>query len=506
MRIRQGMDKLIGTTIVLIVGLSVILTLTYRDSVTASWDESRCKPGVVPIAAIFKPVDDPRTGTEFAKDNWAFCQKQYVQDALKIASTGVKDLAESQSAIVDITSTVVDGISNTFMSLWSMCHQAYKMFMDRFAVAAKLMRNMMINMHSMVDRLQAVMFSVAMALISMIMAMIDTIQVTLIVATVIIGILMILQIFLFWLLAPISGLILTISVLVMTTVVIAMTAVTAAMINDGCFAGDTKIVLSSGAIKRIDEIRIGDVLEDMGTVTATHVFLREGPLYYLDGIQVSGSHLIVMEDGLFPVKDIYDARLLQLRSSEVAQVYCLTTSTRRIPVVGKKAILHFADWEEIPTNDMESLQEWYRNVWHTLNGEWPVTIPASIHSEAGFSPDCMFERRGFFKNESVRATMLRLGDILADGSRITGIVEIAGSEATVIQMDSLNLSPATWTYKDGVWQHLKGVPAQLQPGKLIHFYTDTGLIRVGNLTFRDASDVGLSTIGELVKEIVLNSR
>ena len=503
MRIRQGMDKLIGTTIVLVVGLSVILTLSYRESVTASWDESRCKPGVVPIAALFKPATDPRTGVEFAKDNWAFCQKQYVQDALKIASTGVKGLAEAQSAVVDITSTVIDGISKTFTGLWSMCYQAYKMFMDRFMAAAKLMRNMMINMNAMVDRLQAVMFSVAMALISMIMAMINTIQVTLIAAVVIIGILLILQIFLFWLLAPISGLILTISALVMTTVVIAMTAVTAAMINDGCFAGDTKIVLASGAIKRIDEVRIGDVLEDLGTVTATHVFLREGPLYCLDGVHVSGTHLITTEGGLMPVKDVCDARLLHLRSNETTQVYCLTTSKRRIPVVGNTAILHFADWEEIPATDTESLQEWYRNVWHTLNGEWPESIPASIHSEAGFSPDCMFERRGLFKNEPVRATMLRLGDVLADGSRITGIVEIAGSEATVIKVGSLTLSPATWIFQDGIWQHMKGIPAPLQPGKLIHFYTDTGLIRIGGMTFRDASDVGLSDIERLVKDIVL---
>ena len=187
MRLRQGMavGTLIGVTLLLMVGLSIILAITFRTSVRASWEESRCKPGVVVLAALFKPDDDPRSGSEFAKANWSFCQTQYVQSAIRIASSEVQALADSQSGLVDIASSAIDGISKVFTDLWAMCYKAYAMVMERFNAAAKLMRNMMINMYSMVDRLQAVTVSVAMGLISLVAAMISTVQVTLMVAIII---------------------------------------------------------------------------------------------------------------------------------------------------------------------------------------------------------------------------------------------------------------------------------------------------------------------------------
>jgi len=476
--------KLFATTLILGLGLSIIITLTLRDSIMASWDESRCKPGVIATAALFKPKTDTRTGSEFATENWHFCQKQYIETSLKTATVGLKNLSESQGGLVSITSALVDGMTKTFTSLWSMCYQAYAMFMERFNSAAKLLRNMMINMYALIDRLQGITFSIAMALVSMITAMINTVQVTLMVAVIIIGIILVLQILLFYLFAPISGLILTVSTLVMVTAVVVTTAITASMINDACFTGDTQVATAFGP-QPIRDIKVGDILIDGARVEATHVFKRYGTMYDLNGIKVSGDHL-VYNPRLIPVRKHPNAGVI-ISSEEY--VYCLTTTTRRIHVLSNQGMMMFADWEEIPEND-PVLDIWYSRVFEMLNG-FSGGVP--VHSDAGFSPDCMIQRH----DKKVKASDLKIGDHLMDGV-ITGIVHLEG------YLGPKQISNGTWMYdnENDTWIQYYSVNSVKSP--LIHFYMSRGILSIGNTQIRDASEIGLHRISQLVDELILN--
>lgn len=476
--------KLIGVTLALGIGLSIILALAFRDSIASSWEESRCKPGVIALATLFKPPSDPRSGAEFAKDNWNFCQKQYIETALRVATSDLKNLAEAQGGIVAVTNTVVDGISYTFTSLWSMCHQAFSMFMDRFTAAAKLMRNMMINMYAIVDRLQGVLFSVAMSLVSLITAMINTVQVILIVAIVIIGIILVMMILLFYLFAPISGLIMTVSVLVAISAVVATTAIAAATINDACFTGDTQILTVCGSVP-INTIKIGDILADGSRVEATHVFKREGSLYSLYGIKVSGDHL-VYGPTLIPVR--HHPLAIKIDTDEEF-VYCLTTTSRTIPVQGTDTVI-FADWEEIPEQDPR-LRHWYSRVFEILNGIPSLRIP-DLDSDAGISPDCYIK---LADSTYAQASTLKIGDELLDGT-ITGIVHLEG------ELNPNGLANGTWFLHNGIWDIYHTTKTKKAP--LIHFYTSSGTLTVGSIKIRDASEVGLDKINTLVEELILN--
>lgn len=481
----------IGVSVVLGLGLSIILAYAFKSSVLANWDESRCKPGVIAMAALFKPDSDTRTGAEFASENWAFCQKQYIEVAIRTATTEVKNLADSQGDIVEIANGVVNGLAKTFTGLWGMCYQAFSIIMDRFNSAAKLMRNMMINMYAIVDRLQSVMFSVAMALVSLVSAMINTVQVTLIVATVIIGIILVLQIVLFYIFAPISGLIVTISALVLASAVIATTAITAAIINDACFTGNTRVITKCGP-RPICEIRVGDVLDDGARVTAIHKFQRKGALYDLYGIHVSGSHLVWTENGLIHVSQHPDVLLSEAPDTVV---YCLTTTNRKIPVLGLRRLV-FADWEEIPESD-QALETWYKRVYETLNG--PLSTPSStpdLSHESGFSPETLVTLESGLK---VPAVTIALGDRLIDGT-VLGIVHIEQTDTFLV--NGIWISTGSWVL-DSVKQtwDICGSKATIrQP--LIHFYTTSGMVTLNGLKIRDASEVGLDVIGNLVNEIV----
>jgi hypothetical protein len=500
--------KLIGVTILLSVGLSFLIAIVYKESVLSNWEANRCRPGVVAFSAVFKPSSDPRSASEFATDNWSYCQKQYVQSAIRVATTEVKDLVNSQSDIVNIVGSTVDGIAKTFTNLWNMCYKAFAMIMERFSTAAKMFRNMMNQMYAMVDRVQGIVFSISMALVSLIMTFIDTVQVTLLVSIIIIGIILLLQILLFYIFAPISGLILTVSTIIMTSVVIATTTIAAAMVANACFTGDTPVFLQSGDTKRIDQIKIGDILGDKGRVTAVHRFKGGQEMYDLHGIRVTGDHLVYVDYTLIPVSEHSEAKKIKATDSNV---YCLTTTNRRIPVRSKRGVIIFADWEEIDGDDTDSLERWYRSVWMHLNKSDPPRPPVKVlRSEAGFSPDCVVQRRTLFGTEWVRACSVKLGDTLENDGKILGIVEIDGAEVSwFVDLPTPHgnqiVTCATWVNQYDEWkQPYSFMGPVIRPVKILHFYTERGTVTLGGTwVLRDASDVGMSNLKTLVDDIVL---
>ena len=109
---------------VLTIGLTIVLTgviaTAFRVNIADSWDEKRCDPYVVPIAAFFKPTNDPRSPSEFATDNWNFCQKQYMQRVIAIAAEAPKSLVASAGATVGMMQNVASGVGDIFYNVWRM--------------------------------------------------------------------------------------------------------------------------------------------------------------------------------------------------------------------------------------------------------------------------------------------------------------------------------------------------------------------------------------------------
>lgn len=518
-------------TIGLSLGLGVVMAGAYRVDVARNWSERRCDPGVVALAGFFKPSTDPRTARQFSEDNWSFCQKEYVEEGIRAAAAVPSELADAEGAVVGAVRDIAAVIADVFFNLWQFCHEAYSTFMDRMKVTAKLAHNFMIQLHSIVGRLQAAALSIIFGLIGVITAYISATQLVLIVAIVIIGILIALQIILFFILLPISGLIITATAIVSVTVVAIATAIAAAMVAElftpgACFAAGTRVMCGRGrGPVPIESIRIGDVLLDGGVVTAVHRFRVSEQLYSLDGVHVTGDHLIrVPECGsvLVRIREYRESKLLDT-VPRLHDLWCLTTSSRRIPVQGTTSAHIFADWEEIPDMDTQAQRAWHDRVWRELNPGLAVPRHGSteLTAEAGVSPDCQIPTCSWWGVKQLRRAMdVRLGDYLytRDGNRtlVVGIVEIAGDQVT----DAVELwgagsaqivSIGSWVReRDGaVWRHpTKETVRELHPVRWRHFYTAAGEFQIGNgeWCMRDASDVGLSQLDQLVDDIVLESQ
>ena len=508
-------------TLVLSIGLAGAAAAAFRVNVFENWDEKRCDPYVVPLAGFFKPFEDPRTPSQFARDNWTFCEKQYVQSALNMAAEAPKRVAAVAEGSVGVVGGIVDTVADVFFNLWKVCYSMYSSFMDRMKGVARLFQNFMINLYSIVDRMNAAVQSMIFGLIALILTIINSIQVTLIVTIIVIGIVLILQILLFFLLMPISSLILTVTAVVATVVVTVVTAIAAAMVSElfdpgACFVTGTPVMMQGGETLPIEKVQVGDILSDGGRVTAFHEFWSDDPVYDIHGVGVTGDHLIFDCGSLKPVSEHRNAVRRPVSVWEKLQggqrLWCLTTTTRRIPCT---VAATFADWEEIPEEDEEALVAWYETVWKTLNSsesEAPKPTPAHLDAEAGLSRDSRIACKDWMgRRISKPIADIRIGDhICSSETEMTSVVGTVISEGGMEQ-DSIivpggRVNAGTWVKKDGLWKPASTCfsAANEHPVRWHHLYTVSGSFMLeGGLLIRDASDVGLGGLKSLVDSIVL---
>jgi urease gamma subunit len=516
-------------TVGLSLGLAVVISAGMRTIIGANWEKNRCDPGVVITAAAYKPTNDPRTPGQFAEDNWRDCQKEYVQNALRTAAAIPKDLANAEAATAAHVQDMVSKSGDVFFNLWKFIYEAYSTFMDSMKGAAKLFQNFVIQLQSIIERLQASVIAIVFSLIAVIVTFINSIQVALMVAIIVVGILIGMMILLFLVLLPIAPLIVSITALVAVTVTIIAGTLAGSMVSEmytpgACFTPDTRVVAKDGNPRPLSEVQIGDTLRDGGRVVAVHTFHTDDPIYNLYGVRVTGDHLVSHPETprrLIAVRTHPDAFATGIKGTH--DLICLTTTTRRIPVLSHDVgVVMFADWEEIPESDEESLRAWNRRVWAVLNPGHDYRRPAEsvLQSEAGLSPDCQVECPGWLglgPTRLRRIADLRAGDVVFDAggqpTRVVGTVVMEGDQTT----DAVNLpaadgstqvvSAATWIFsaEQGIWcPPLQYRRIELHPVRWMHLYTAAGTFRLsGGYAVRDAAEIGLGNLRPLVEDIVM---
>jgi hypothetical protein len=533
-------------TIGLTLGLGVVMAVGFRSAVAANWDAHRCDPGVVPIAGLFKPAGDPRSAGEFATDNARECQKVYIQNALRSAAAGAKELAAGEEAVVGVAGEMVGVLTAVFKDLWQVCYEAYSTFMDRMRGVAGLFRNFLVQLHSIVERLQAAALSIVFGLIGVITASVSAIQVALIVAIVIVGILIALQVILFFLLLPISGLIITVTAIISVVVVAVATAVAAATVAElftpgVCFAAGTQVLLrgGGGTTLPIEAVGVGEILADGGRVLAVHRFRSADQLWNLGGVLVTGDHLVYSPElvavsahpAARPVGRTWADWLFRGGQPATRDLWCLTTTTRRIPVAGTAGRnLLFADWEELDEGDLEAQRDWHAAVWKALNGgyEGPAPerpSPVHLDATAAIAPEV---RVVLADGQTQAISDVQIGAAVrrADGGRgvVVGKMEIRRMDVGgMVELVDYGIgsgpvvSAGCWIRRRGsscIWGPAGGratTRATNPAERWWHLYVDGGDFLIccdggsnrATWAIRDASDVGLGGLRPLVENIVL---
>jgi hypothetical protein len=113
-----------------------------------------------------------------------------------------------------------------------------------------------------------------------------------------------------------------------------------------CFDKHTNIKCLDNSTKPIYKIKIGDILADGSSVISTlKLDIGESVMYYLNGVLVTGSHLVQYHSTWIPVS--FHPLAIMMPTYKRKKIYCLNTTSGKIRIGGNI----FTDWDEMLDSD-----------------------------------------------------------------------------------------------------------------------------------------------------------
>jgi hypothetical protein len=196
-----------------------------------------------------------------------------------------------------------------------------------------------------------------------------------------------------------------------------------------CFDKNTEFTMNNGNIKKISELKLGDKLLNNSMVTTIIIVdTKNSVLYDLNGIIVSDSHLVKFNNNWIRVEE--HPQSLKINDYTEPYLYCINTDNKVIELNGEI----FSDWDELLDDDIDKIKNIrLKNLKYnfiinsTINKENDIIIEnIDIHKylNGGFQENTMIK----LKNGLVKKIKnINIGDILENGEKVYGCVEIYGT-------------------------------------------------------------------------------
>lgn len=452
-----------GTSIVITIIFVITLFVVYSyfktkmnsQPIRDNWAKNRCRPDVLPFAGMLNAPEGV-SQFDYTQKNFNFCLQELVKPIAKQAVNPIDYLMKGIMQIFTIIDKIIvfirKMISKIRDSLMAMIRDIWQRIL-KFLIP---IQEMMIRTMDMFNKSIAIlkvgletMVGGYITLKSGMGVMVTFAALSLIIGAVVLvvlyGLFIAAILFFPWTLGYILFLI-----AIITAVYITVMVLTLIIINfmdnvmevrpelavapppskpppPSCFDQDTPIKLKDGSIKIIKDVKVNDILEDGGKVTAVFkLSAYHQKMFTVDDIIVSGAHSIKHNDEWVKVKDYPLAKQM---FSDYAKLYLynLNTTTKNIPIQGKT----FCDWDEI-TPEIE------RKLWSSVGEVVCVDIvredirkyahsknkdKSYIHKyfDGGFNKNGLINMS---KNRSKPISMVKIGDKLNNGGVVYGIVRI----------------------------------------------------------------------------------
>ena len=482
-------------TFVLSAGITRYIVQHEIQKVTDNWAEYRCDPTIMFWASLFKPKDDPRTDSQYVIDNFSFCSGQIVNGVM---GESIKPVMGFSGLMADSTALSINhgmNLRRVSSNIWSGMSAIFNIFGSRFLLVFAQIRSSFFKLNDGLKKAYGLVFSLGGLGVSALWGIYNMWILILIVVIIVCIILIIILLFL----SMFSPIFLALLILVIMLLIRAMAALSFS--QSFCFHPDTVIKLQNGKTKLIREISINDILADGSTVFSVMKFKTEknSQLYVIDGIIVSGSHILYENGRAVFVKDVEGVKLYD--GILPTEIYCLNTSSHQIPVMGESQSFIFADWEEL---DGDSMDDWSSFVYNTLNNSTRTCENNDIlSSETGFSPLQKVQLLGK-DNVIIEKPIVdvRIGDFIRDGNTWTEIIGTVVTKSSENKMygriNTIFMSGATWMLdRDNTWKHAAETEqwtSVLPVSDIVSIFTKSGSFTIDNTQFRDFSDIGIQHI------------
>lgn len=373
-------------TFSLIFVLGLIIAGLQKKSVMNNWSSRRCDIPVMMASMFFKPDSDSRTNSDFAKDNFDFCMKSYIDKFMSIFMTPINTLFGKQANVangaIDMVNTVRLIAQKLYNTLLSYLDQYYKRFNASVYEISRIAQYLRMAMR----RANAMVLSMVYTGLTIFRGMLNTIQFIIKVVLIICGIMLAIIIILIFVLFPFIPMILAVLGSIIAAVIGLSMVISGEIANEAsgdrsgfCFADNTVIQIQRRddnntekiiySYKTVNDIKIGDELAN-GCGKITSVIKMHGKnikLYQLNGIYVSGSHLVLGTDNEWKSVSNDERAIYTDNESEI--LYCFNTTTHKIPVYSDKLkqVIYFRDWEELKDDDIKGQFLWNYTILKILN-------------------------------------------------------------------------------------------------------------------------------------------
>jgi hypothetical protein len=309
--------------------------------------------------------------------------------------------------------------------------------------------------------------------ITLFRGMLNAIQFVIKVILIICGILLAIIIILIFVLFPFIPMIMSVLGAIIATVLILVMIISAAVGEEArsdrkgfCFSEDSKIFVKSkdGTEKYVSvkNVKIGQELGGgCGKVTAViRMDGKDVTLHNLEGIYVSGSHVVKGTDGIWKLVE-QDERAKQTDNTSKI-LYCFNTTSHTIPVYsaeltkknGKDSIILFRDWEEIEDNDEKGQFIWSYLILKKLNKnsnyfKWKDGLKASSEIPLIGLKTLVKTANGFKKIEEVFVSFESVLDRDGKEQEVLGVID--GMIEGVKESDSEIWNTELFEDQNGTW-------------------------------------------------------
>ena len=364
----------------------ILLTLTYiliyiiinveRTNIMNNWVTKRCELPIVITASYFKPLSDKRSTSEFTKENFEFCMKSYVDSFMSQFLKPILGIFNSQSDTTNSLSGVINGVKKIAATLYGEFSSYVDSLFKKVYRSTHQISRIVQYLQMAINRMSGIAVSMIYTGLTVFRGILNTIQFTIKIILIVCAILIALIIILWFILFPIIPIILTTLGVIIYTVSLFSNVMSSSIQMDAqskqggfCIAEWEKIsVYENNKLieKDISKIKVGDILNDCGIVTTVIKMKGKGiTLYDINGINLSGTHLIYGTDGEW--KSVINDERSIITHKESSTLYCFNTTSNKFPVIKNDFVLYCRDWEEIPNDNIEFYKEWEKIIYKKLN-------------------------------------------------------------------------------------------------------------------------------------------
>jgi len=466
-------------TIVVLILISYFHTMINIQPIIDDWANQRCKPTIIPFAGL---ITHPKnmSATEYTTQNFTYCTQNILSNITGYAVQPLTYITNALQSLVNIIKQSIQNIRGMFDKIRTMFQSITEEIMGRIINIMIPLQQIIISFKDLIGKIQGSMTAGLFTLLGSYYAL-KSLMGAIAQFIIIILIALAVMIAIFWIIpftwgAAIANTVIFIAIAIPLAIILAF-MFDVMKVDAGynipkikCFDKDTLITMNDGSKKKISEINTGDILSNNNTVTAKIKVATEGSIMYLlDNIIVSDSHIVKFNNSWLPVSKHPNAKLFNNSYNE-PYLYCLNTTNKIIEINNQI----FTDWDEIYENSLANI---LNNKFTTINNCSDI----HKHLDYGFCESTKIR----LKNKIyLEINKVKINDILENGEKVYGVVEINGSDL-----------PENYLYNLGKNINVEGYIPFLNTekisikninNKLYNLLTDKGTFKLGeNIILKD---------------------